>query len=89
MEREQSLRQKHRKSSHSLGVGVPNDNRRLSTSPRDSSLLYNSHSSDHQQGDSGRDDSPLSSLGERQSRPFVWETSMDVEQGLEEARHPT
>ena len=64
MEREQSLRQKHRRSSHSSGVGVPNNNRRLSTSPRDSSLLYSSHSSDHRQGDSGRDDSPLFSVGE-------------------------
>ena len=63
MEREQPLRQKHRRSSHSSGVGVRNENRRLSTSPRDSRLLYSSHSSDHQRGDSGRDDSPLSSIG--------------------------
>ena len=46
-----------------MGVGVRNENRRLSTSPRDSSLLYSSHSSDHRRGDSGRDDSPLSSIG--------------------------
>ena len=63
MEREQPLRQKHRRSSHSSGVGVRNENRRLSTSPWDSTLLYSSHSSDHQCGDSGRDDSPLSSIG--------------------------
>ena len=81
MEREQSLRQKHRGSSHSSGVGVPNDNWRLSTSLRDSSLLYSSHSSNHRRGDSGRDYSPLSSMGERGSRPSAWETIMDAEQG--------
>ena len=64
MEREHSLRQKRRRSSHSSGVGVRNDNRILSTSPRDSSLLYSPHSSDHRCSDSGRDDSPLSSMGE-------------------------
>ena len=67
MEREQPLRQKRMKSSHYLGVGVPNENRILSTSPRDSSLLYSSHSSDHRHGDSDRDDSPLSFMGERGS----------------------
>ena len=71
MEREQFSRQNHRRSSHSLGFGVPNDNRILSTSPQDSSLLYISHSSDHRRGDSGRDDSPLSSVGERLSQPSV------------------
>ena len=65
MEREHPLRQKHRRSSHSSGVGVPNDNQRLTTSPRASSLFYISHSSDHRRGDSGRNDSPLSSMGER------------------------
>ena len=89
MEREPPLRQKRRRSSHSSGVGVQNENRRLSTSPRDSSLLYSSHSSDHRHGDSGRDDSPLSSMGERGSRPSVWETSVEVEQGLQEACYPT
>ena len=62
MEREQRLRQKRRRSLHSLGVGVRNENRRLSTSPRDSNLLYSSDSSYHRHGDSGRDDSPLSSI---------------------------
>ena len=89
MEREPPLRHKRRRSSHSSGVGVRNENRRLSTSPWDSSLLYSSHSSDHRRGDSGRDDSPLSSMGERGSRPSVWETSVEAKQGLEEARHPT
>ena len=51
--------------------------------------MYSSHSSDHGRGDSGRDDSPLSSMGERGSRPSVWETSVEVEQGSQEARHPT
>ena len=87
MERERPLRHKRRRLSHSSGVGVPNDNRRLSTSPRDSSLLYSSHSSDHRRGDSDRYYSPLSSMGERGYRPSVWETSVDVEQGLREARH--
>ena len=64
MEREPPLRHKRMRSSHSSGVGVQNENRRLSTSPRDSSLLYSSHSSDHRCSDSGRDDSPLSSMGE-------------------------
>ena len=81
MEREQPLRQKHRRSSHSSGVGVRNENRRLSTSPRDSSLFYSSHSSDHRCGNSGRDDSPFLSMGERGSRPFVRETSVEAEQG--------
>ena len=89
MEREQPLRHKHRRSSHSSGVGVRNENRRLSTSPRDSSLLYSSHSFDHQCGDSGRDDSHLSSMGERGSQPSVWETSLDAEKGSQEARNPT
>ena len=89
MEREQPLRHKRRRLSHSSGVGVPNDNRRLSTSPQDSSLFYSSHSSDHRRGDSGRDDSPLSSVGERGSQPFVWETSVDAEKCSQEARHPT
>ena len=62
MERKPPLSQKRRRSSHSSGVGVRNENRRLSTSPRDSSLLYSSHSSDHQRGNSGRDDSSLSSM---------------------------
>ena len=62
MEREQPLRQKHRRSSHFLGVGVRNKKRRLLTSPRDSRLLCSSHSYDHRRGDSGRDDSPLSSM---------------------------
>ena len=62
MERESPLRQKHRRSLHSSGFGVQNENRRLSTSPQDSSLLYSSHSSNHRRGDSGRDDSPLSSM---------------------------
>ena len=89
MEREQPLRQKHRRSSHSLGVGVRNENRRLLTSPRDSSLLYSSHSSDHRRGSSGRHDSPLSSMGEHGSQPSVWETSVEAEQGSQEAHHPT
>ena len=89
MEREPPLRQKHRRSSHSSGVGVQNENRRLSTAPRDSSLLYSSHSSDHRRSNSGRDDSPLSSMGEHGSRPFVWETSVEAEQGSQEARHHT
>ena len=71
MEKEKPLRQKRRRSSHSLGVGNRNENQRLSTSPRDSILLYSSHSSDHQCDDSGRDDSLLSSMGERGSRPSV------------------
>ena len=79
MKREQPLRQNHRRSSHSSRVGVPNENRRLSTSPQDSSLLYSSHSSDHRHGDSDRDDSPLSSMGERGSRPSVQKTSVDAE----------
>ena len=62
MEKEQPLRQKRRRSSHSLEVGVRNENRRLSTSPPDSSLLYSSHSTYHRRTDSGRDDSPLSSM---------------------------
>ena len=89
MERELPLRQKRRRSSHSSGVGVQNENRRLSTSPQDSSLLYSSHSSDHRRGDSGRDDSPLSSMGERGSQPSVRETSVEAEQGSQEAHHPT
>ena len=60
MEREQPLRQKHRRPSHFSGVGVRNENQRLSTSPLDSSLLYSSHSFYHRHGDSGRDDSSLS-----------------------------
>ena len=62
MEREQPLRYKRGRSSHSSGIGVRNENQRLSTSPQDSSLLYSSHSSDHRHGNSGRDDSPLSSM---------------------------
>ena len=62
MEREKPLRLKRRRSSHSLGVGVQNENRRLSTLSRDSSLLKSSHSSDHRCGDSGRDDSSLLSM---------------------------
>ena len=62
MEREHPLRHKHRRSSHFSGVGVRNQNQRLSTSPPDSSLLYSSHSSDHRCGSSDRDDSPLSSM---------------------------
>ena len=62
MEREHPLRQKHRRSSHFSGVGVRNENQRLSSSPPDSILLYSSHSSDHRRGDSGRDDSSLSSM---------------------------
>ena len=62
MERDQPLRQKRRRSSHFSGVGVRNENQRLSCSPLDSSLLYSSHSFDHQRGDSGRDDSSLSSM---------------------------
>ena len=89
MEREPPLRQKHRRSSHSSGIGVQNENRRLSTSPRDSSLLYSLHSSDHRRNDSGRDDSPLSSMGEHGSRPSVRETSVEAEKGSQEARHPT
>ena len=90
MEREPPLRQKRRRSSHSSGVGVQNENRRLSTSPRDSRLLYSSHSFDHRRGDSGRDDSPLSSMGECGSRPSIQETSVEAEkQGSQEARHPT
>ena len=89
MERELPLRQKRRRSSHSSGVGVQNENRILSTSPRDSSLLYSSHSSDHRRSDSGRDYSPLSSMGQRGSPPYVQETSVEAEQGLQEARHPT
>ena len=89
MEREPPLRQKRRGSSHSLGVGVPNENRRLSTSHRDSSLLYSSHSSDHRCGDSGRHDSPLSFMGECGSRPSVREKSVDIEQGSQETHHPT
>ena len=88
MEREPPLRQKRRRSSHSLGVGVPNDNRRLSTSPRYSRLLYSSHSSDYRRGDSGRYDSPLLSMGKCGSQPSVWETSVEAKQGLQEARHP-
>ena len=64
MEREQPLRQKRRRSSHSSRVGVQNENRRLSTSPRESSLLYSSHSFDHRCSDSDRDYSPLSYMGE-------------------------
>ena len=67
MEREQPLRHKRRRSSHFSGVGVQNENQRLSNSTRDSSLFYSSHSSDHRHEDSGRDDSPLSSMGERGS----------------------
>ena len=67
MERLKPLRQKNRRSSHSSGVGILNDNQRLSTSPQDSRLLYSSHLSNHGRGDSGRDDSPLSSMGERGS----------------------
>ena len=67
MEREKFSRQKRMRSSHSSRFGVPNDNRRLSTSPRDSSLLYSSNSSNHQRGDNDRDDSPLSSMGEHGS----------------------
>ena len=89
MEREQFSRQKCMRSSHSSRVCVPNDNRILSTSPRDSRLLYSSHSYDHRHGNSGRDYSPLSSMGERGSRPSVWETRMDGEKGSQEARHPT
>ena len=89
MEREQPLRQKCRRSSHSSGVDVQNENRILLTSPQDSSLLYSSHSSDHRRGDSGRDDSPLSSMGERGSQPSIPETSVEAEQGSQEARHPT
>ena len=62
MEREKPLRQKRRSSSHFSGVGVRNENQRLSTSPPDSSLLYSSHISEHRHGDSGRDDSSLSSM---------------------------
>ena len=62
MERDQPLRQKHRRSSHFLGVGVLNENQILSTSPPDSSLLYSSHSSHHRRGDNGKDDSSLSSM---------------------------
>ena len=72
-----------------MGDGVRNENRILSTSPQDSSLLYSSHSSDHQHSDSGRDESPLSSMGECGSRPSVRETSVEAEQGSQEARHPT
>ena len=57
-----ALRQKCRWSSHFSGVGVQNENKRLSWSPLDSSLLYSSHSSDHRCGDSGGDYSPLSSM---------------------------
>ena len=89
MEREPPLRQKCRRSSHSLGVGVKNENRRLSTSPQDSSLLYSSHSSNHRRRDSGRDDSPLSSMGECGSQPYVQETSVQAEQGSQEDCHPT
>ena len=89
MERESPLRQKCRRSSHYSGVGVQNENRRLSTSPRDSSLLYSSHSFDHRCSNSGRDVSPLSSMGERGSQPSVRETSVEAEQGSQEARHPT
>ena len=81
MEREKPLRQKHKRSSHSSRVGVPNENRRLLTSPRDSSLLYSSHSFDHRRGDRDKYDSPLSYMGEHRSQPFLWETSMDAEQG--------
>ena len=77
------------RSSHSSGVGVQNENRRLSTSPRDSSLLYSSHSSDHRRSDSGRDDSPLSSMGEHGSRPSILETIVEAEKGSQEALHPT
>ena len=62
MEREQPLRQKRRRSSHFSRDGVQNENQRLSTSPPYSILLYSSHSSDHRRGDSGRDDSSLSSM---------------------------
>ena len=72
-----------------MGVGVQNENQRLSTSPLDSSLLYSSYSSDHQRGDSDRDDSPLFSMGERGSRPSVRETRVDEEKGSQEACHPT
>ena len=89
MERESPLRQKRKRSSHSLGVGVRNENQILSTSPLDSSLFYSSHSSDHWRGDNGGDDSPLSSMGERGSRPSIWETSMGVEQGSQEAHDAT
>ena len=67
MEREQPLRQKRRRSSHFSVVDVQNENKILSTSPLDSSLLYSSHSSDHRHSDSDRDDSPLSSMGEHGS----------------------
>ena len=89
MEKEKPLRQKRRRSSHSSGVGVQNENRRLSTLPWHSILLYSSHSFDHRCGDSGRGDSPLPSMGECRSRPSVRETSVDAEQGSQEARHPT
>ena len=51
--------------------------------------MYSSHSSDHRRGNSGRYDSPLSSMGECGSRPSVWETSVEAKQGSQEARHPT
>ena len=35
-----------------------------------------------------RDDSPLSSMGECGSRPSVRETSVEAEQGSQEACHP-
>ena len=62
MEREQPLRQKRKRSSHFLGVGVRNENQRLSWSPLDSGLLHSSHSIDHRRDDSGRDDFFLSSM---------------------------
>jgi hypothetical protein len=67
MEREDSLRRKRRRSSQSSGVGGTSDNRRLSTSPRDSNLLYSSH----RRGETGTNDSPVSSMGERRSRPSI------------------
>ena len=51
--------------------------------------MYSSHSSDHRRGDSGRDDSPLSSMGERGYRTSIREISVEAEQGSQEVRHPT